>query len=963
METTTTETRKKQEDMRYLTDSSGMSRSDILRGIITEKLNTAAREILAVVERTVADYEEEASDFRQEIDRQRRQLELLQPQVKLERRVDFPLFSLFEAGGRCHHPQEKDDLQKCEPNDCPVLSLSEAARRQKPEEHSNHEQDTSFTPLSPFIKDDQQQVSPHQPEDQEEQTGCELKVDTCRSLRFLANSEQQMEEEKHGDEEAKEKSFTEADHEAALRFSPTVECDMIRAAQLWINESQGVELKEKPAAPEEAEGDDGKSDASVRLQDSEEQISNEELPSDEDHELESESQPQSSGENVLEPIKEKNVHVSDAKSFSDNLKSRESEVLGALDEPRTRPRRSRRGGKRIRLSDTQDKDWKNYCYICGQPQSKLARHLKIHATENTDIAHVFALPKNSKERKKMLTRLRNRGNYNHNTSVLTSGTGMLKFKRKPKKKYDPKECVHCVYCRGLFIRHDLWRHIRNCQLRQDDTGPVRHRVLSLATMKWGPISHGVRKLLSRMRKDLISTTVCSDNCILQLAQFFYNKHGGDPAKHDYIRMKVREVGRLLLVLRRDFSIYSLEEAMSPVNFHMAIQAIKKMAGFDGEMNCYRLPSVALKLGYSLQKICDIIHIKALLMSDNKKRMPNRTLEKTSLDSLLTVNNESLAPHQTFEDLSPESLQVVDDDRVKPRQTLEELSKLIRENLTKSSILRFTEDMQRLHRHLEKVAGFAFDNLKKAPTVKSYEELCRVTLTKVVLLNRRRGGVVSNMRLKDFAERKTVALRRKIPVGLTEFERKLCQHFSRVEVSRRSGQKVSLLLPPDMVEVLTLLVSWRKYCSVPEESDFVFARPNESTQYNALESLRLYAKQCGAQNPKFLWLPRLSNYAACLSQLLNLKNSQMEVVGNFLGCNIDVQREYDETPEATTQLAKILKLLLESEKGTAENLRGKTLKEVDIEERTFHLHQTLPTAATGDKSIRRGTHKGEALTED
>ncbi|XP_017294929.1 zinc finger protein 287 isoform X6 [Kryptolebias marmoratus] len=60
-----------------------MSKTDILRGIITEKLSTAAREILAVVERTVADYEEEASGFRLEVDRQRRQLELLQPQVRL----------------------------------------------------------------------------------------------------------------------------------------------------------------------------------------------------------------------------------------------------------------------------------------------------------------------------------------------------------------------------------------------------------------------------------------------------------------------------------------------------------------------------------------------------------------------------------------------------------------------------------------------------------------------------------------------------------------------------------------------------------------------------------------------------------------------------------------------------------------------------------------------------------------
>ncbi|MED6271416.1 hypothetical protein CHARACLAT_019919 [Characodon lateralis] len=62
-----------------------MSTTDELRVVITEKLSTATREVLAVVERSVTDYEEEASGFRQQIDRLRRQLELLQPQVKLHR--------------------------------------------------------------------------------------------------------------------------------------------------------------------------------------------------------------------------------------------------------------------------------------------------------------------------------------------------------------------------------------------------------------------------------------------------------------------------------------------------------------------------------------------------------------------------------------------------------------------------------------------------------------------------------------------------------------------------------------------------------------------------------------------------------------------------------------------------------------------------------------------------------------
>ncbi|XP_030609514.1 uncharacterized protein LOC115797156 isoform X2 [Archocentrus centrarchus] len=79
-------------------DSANMSKRDVLRGIITERLSTAVREILAVVERTVADYEEEAADFKREIDRQRRLLELLQPEIKLEA-DDQQVFPLGDAGG------------------------------------------------------------------------------------------------------------------------------------------------------------------------------------------------------------------------------------------------------------------------------------------------------------------------------------------------------------------------------------------------------------------------------------------------------------------------------------------------------------------------------------------------------------------------------------------------------------------------------------------------------------------------------------------------------------------------------------------------------------------------------------------------------------------------------------------------------------------------------------------------
>ncbi|XP_026161428.1 uncharacterized protein LOC113129581 [Mastacembelus armatus] len=73
----------------------------------------------------------------------------------------------------------------------------------------------------------------------------------------------------------------------------------------------------------------------------------------------------------------------------------------------------------------------NYCCVCGKGQKKIARHLKTHKTD-TKIQYIFSLPKKSKERKSLLEKLRNEGNFKHNSTVLQDGTGSLKVKRKTK---------------------------------------------------------------------------------------------------------------------------------------------------------------------------------------------------------------------------------------------------------------------------------------------------------------------------------------------------------------------------------------------------------------------------------------------------------------------------------------------------------------------------------------------------
>nr|XP_046236003.1 uncharacterized protein LOC124054270 isoform X3 [Scatophagus argus] len=168
---------------------SNVSKTELLRGVVVEKLTAAAQEILAVVERTVACYEEEASGLRQEIDRQRRQLEnLLQPRIKLET-ID-------------------DQFPVCE------LAVEGAASLPQEEQQHKYESNDQFPVCEPAAGGGAELV------EEEEQHKYEMRVEDSRSLGLMCYTEAQMEEEED------QEPLTEPDYQVFSRLlTPTVESD------------------------------------------------------------------------------------------------------------------------------------------------------------------------------------------------------------------------------------------------------------------------------------------------------------------------------------------------------------------------------------------------------------------------------------------------------------------------------------------------------------------------------------------------------------------------------------------------------------------------------------------------------------------------------------------------------------------------------------------------------------------
>nr|XP_055062225.1 uncharacterized protein LOC129445121 isoform X2 [Misgurnus anguillicaudatus] len=547
---------------------------------------------------------------------------------------------------------------------------------------------------------------------------------------------------------------------------------------------------------------------------------------------------------------------------------------------------------------------KQYCLYCSKPYAKMARHLEFVHRNEVEVAKAVAFPKRSKERRVQLNLLRKKGNFAHNTDVVRKGEGEMIACYRPKKCKNPKEFIHCIHCQGLYNKLSLWKHIKNCPLKpKDDEAQGRKRVRSLCALKTPvglEVSKGFKKVLSLMNYDEVSRVIHSDRCIMQLGEHMFNRMGSDVTKHDYIRQKMREVGRLLLEARRITPLKTMEDFMIPANFKHVISAVKVVFGFDEEKNSYRIPSLALKLGHSLKKICSIVESNAMMYGDHERAECARDFRKV---------------HQA---------------RWNEYISAGAITTLKEAKWNAPQIIPFTQDVKVLHAHLEKKRDKFLSKLKNCPSADSYAALAKVTLSQVILFNRRREGEVSRMLLSAFQSRDSSELHEDIAICLSEFERKLCKHFTRVEIRGKRGRKVPVLLKPSLVSAMELLVETREACGVPNENPFMFARSGAMSAYRGGECISKAARECGIKNPEALSSTRLRKHIATMSKILNLDENEADQLADFLGHDIRIHRQYYRLPEGTLQLAKMSKVLMAMEKGTLSSFKGKRLDDIEID---------------------------------
>jgi hypothetical protein len=255
-------------------------------------------------------------------------------------------------------------------------------------------------------------------------------------------------------------------------------------------------------------------------------------------------------------------------------------------------------------------------------------------------------------------------------------------------------------------------------------------------------------------------------------------------------------------------------------------------------------------------------------------------------------------------------------------------------------LPLAEDITKLTEYLRNKLEDAVKKLESSNCLPGdWKDVAKLTLVQVILFNRRRSGEVERIPQSAY-ENRSCSFDDDIMKTLSTWEQHLCKSLTRFEIRGKRGRKVPVLLTQQMKNNIDLLIESRDKAGVSRNNHFLFANPMSSSllPLRGSSALRCCARACGAQKPDCITSTRLRKHIATMSQLLSLKDNELDVVASFMGHDIRIHREYYRLPEDTLQMAKVSKLLMLLDKGKLHSKAGLSLGDVQMDKDGMYTYK-------------------------
>ena len=400
------------------------------------------------------------------------------------------------------------------------------------------------------------------------------------------------------------------------------------------------------------------------------------------------------------------------------------------------------------------------CFYCGKTlKHRISEHLESMHKNETDVAKAFALK--GKDRKNAITLLRNKGNFKHNIKVLTSKQdNIIVARRPPKSRLIPSNYLPCTYCYAFYQKDEFWRHAKACPFRQKlgETGrpaltaSARLLLKSAVLPETKGTADGEKLLLALCTKrDEIAKLVIHDKILIHFGKTLLQKLG-TRRKND-ISQRLRQLARLKIAINdmTESKHDQMYDIIAGKHFDLVVSAVKELViSYETEEGiiAFEKPGLALRLGHNLVKIGQIKFGMALRTDDTVGEK-----EAESFSKLLS--NEWCDQISTIA-----------------------LATLKANKFNKPEILPVTSDLLKLKKYLSLQILELGARLEATPCYQTWRNLAEVTLTRIVLMNKRRGSETSKLLINAYLNRPNwkESANQEILESLTDLEKQMFARF-------------------------------------------------------------------------------------------------------------------------------------------------------------------------------------------
>ncbi|XP_060584452.1 uncharacterized protein LOC132740548 isoform X2 [Ruditapes philippinarum] len=566
-----------------------------------------------------------------------------------------------------------------------------------------------------------------------------------------------------------------------------------------------------------------------------------------------------------------------------------------------------------------------YCGACKLMTSNLAQHISRHI-KSSNHPHAsdreiqaIRSEQNEIEKKRLLKLLRARYNHESNMKTKEKGKGVIILERRPTTDFNVNKYGPCPQCLLWVAKKLLKKHQKKCINRKTNAylsiGDLTTQSECLAKDLL-PIASKrlVKEVFSKMTSDEVGKTVKGDQLIVQLGNQWLEKNVGNVLKRGiYTSQIMRLVGRFLLNLRKicpqsNIQEPSLWQYLKPEYFNDIVNATVLTASpISDEDDSLQAPSNAIKLGYDLKRLLN--GKIGLAIMDHDEQSQSDAGKVLKLMDIYWGSRVTKAA----------------------RVLLDERRYYAEKHLP------HPEDILKLNCYLQD--SISQLDYKKTDKM-NFRLVAELIEAKLILYNRRRTGELQAVRLQDYV-RRTKGCSGEYLVGeCTAFEKQLLESQEVMTIRGKTGRGVPVILPSETAKGLAYLTDSRVRISagVHASNHYIFASQGDSIVW-AYDALRKAAEAALLKNPAAITSTNLRKYMATVTQVLDLKENQMQWVLNHLGHTMDVHKIHYRATSDIIERTQIAKILLLQDQGRVGEFRNQCLDDIELEDIVFTRRET------------------------